>query len=637
MNDLNNSLIGSFFYNKRRFFYISVSIFLLVFILIQGSYLIIKLSDTYQEKIDYIDISKSHLHNFEQFILDKNLELDLSITLANYFFVDTKTNKIDKVTSIKSQFYTNKDIEEAIKIANKKGEYFKYKYTPNNDIELLYFRKIDDSTIIGYNKNHPFVTDSFTFNEFLKWAYANLKSFFMFNAFLFLFLFACFYRIFLYMRFKIIENMLKLRRANNILKQQSNIISQGIFWDSITDLPSRFSLENDLKIIEYPKIIILEIDDFDNTTDYYGNEIASGVLKKITDILVKYCKTRGLLPYKYSHDRFVILENSEDEYIDVQTYEEIAIDLVNQFKNFSVSIKNRYGDDEEIDIFCTIGFCVETKDCLKKALLALEKAKYDKKDYLCYYKNLNLTKQYLERIEYANLIKKAIIDNQVIPYFQPIFDRNKKIVKYESLARIVSEEQGVILPGIFLENSKHIHKYSQIIKKLFSICFKHLTENKNLHLSLNISYSEMIDGDVSVFIIEELIRLRIAKQITFEILEKESLKEPERIIEFIHKIRNLGAKIAIDDFGTGYSNFAYILQIKPDYIKIDGSIVKFIDVDENSLIMLKAIVAFCKKLNIKTVAEFIYSKAVFDICLEAGIDEFQGFYLAQSSDKFLEN
>ena len=88
----------------------------------------------------------------------------------------------------------------------------------------------------------------------------------------------------------------------------------------------------------------------------------------------------------------------------------------------------------------------------------------------------------------------------------------------------------------------------------------------------------------------------------------------------------MGCKIAIDDFGSGYSNFAYLVKLKPDYIKIDGSLVKNIDIDKNSLLIVKTINDFTHSLGFKTVAEYVHSKEVFDILKEIGIDEYQGFH-----------
>jgi diguanylate cyclase/phosphodiesterase len=95
----------------------------------------------------------------------------------------------------------------------------------------------------------------------------------------------------------------------------------------------------------------------------------------------------------------------------------------------------------------------------------------------------------------------------------------------------------------------------------------------------------------------------------------------------------MGAMIAIDDFGSGYSNFSYIIKIKPDYVKIDGSIIKDIDINKDSYAIASAIVAFAKDLGIKTIAEYVHSKEIFNVCKEIGIDEFQGFYLGLPSKK----
>ncbi|MCK4795930.1 MAG: EAL domain-containing protein, partial [Spirochaetes bacterium] len=84
-----------------------------------------------------------------------------------------------------------------------------------------------------------------------------------------------------------------------------------------------------------------------------------------------------------------------------------------------------------------------------------------------------------------------------------------------------------------------------------------------------------------------------------------------------------------DDFGTGYSNFNYILRMNVDYIKIDASLIKNIDTDKSSQIITETIVDFTKKLNIKTIAEFVHSKNVYNKVKKLEIDYSQGFYLGK--------
>jgi EAL domain-containing protein (putative c-di-GMP-specific phosphodiesterase class I) len=108
------------------------------------------------------------------------------------------------------------------------------------------------------------------------------------------------------------------------------------------------------------------------------------------------------------------------------------------------------------------------------------------------------------------------------------------------------------------------------------------------------------------------------------------LRDYTLLEDFIMKYRNQGIQIAIDDFGTGYSNFAHILKIRPNYIKIDGSLIKNINTDKSSYELVRSIIDFSKALNIKIIAEFVHSADVYDITvLELGVDEFQGFYLGE--------
>jgi len=94
-------------------------------------------------------------------------------------------------------------------------------------------------------------------------------------------------------------------------------------------------------------------------------------------------------------------------------------------------------------------------------------------------------------------------------------------------------------------------------------------------------------------------------------------------------MKALGCRIAIDDFGTGYSNFAYLMQLNVDFIKIDGSLIKSIDHDLNSQIISHTIMDFAKQLDLKTVAEFIHNEEVMVYTQNMGIDFLQGFHLGE--------
>ena len=132
----------------------------------------------------------------------------------------------------------------------------------------------------------------------------------------------------------------------------------------------------------------------------------------------------------------------------------------------------------------------------------------------------------------------------------------------------------------------------------------------------------------------EKLKFEDRNRLVFEILESENLSDYDFLEEFVLKYKKLGVKIAIDDFGSGYSNFIRIIRLKPDYLKIDGSLIKNIDKDNNSYEIVKSIIAFSKTLNIRTIAEYVHSEEIFNLLLELGVDEFQGYYFGKPDEDF---
>ena len=154
--------------------------------------------------------------------------------------------------------------------------------------------------------------------------------------------------------------------------------------------------------------------------------------------------------------------------------------------------------------------------------------------------------------------------------------------------------------------------------------------------SINLSFKDILNYEFIDYLdnILEKLKFEDRNRLVFEILESENLSDYDFLEEFVLKYKKLGVKIAIDDFGSGYSNFIRIIRLKPDYLKIDGSLIKNIDKDNNSYEIVKSIIAFSKTLNIRTIAEYVHSEEIFNLLLELGVDEFQGYYFGKPDEDF---
>lgn len=406
------------------------------------------------------------------------------------------------------------------------------------------------------------------------------------------------------------------------LEIENRSLKNMLYVDSLTGLPNILSYNEEIKEITNPKTIIVDIDAFSEINEYYGRDVGDFVLQKISKIIKAYADNENMKTYRIGSDEFLLLGSGG---LDIEKYERVAKEMVTLLKTNEIIIPEI---NERIVLDATIGFCLENEDTFNKAVIALEHAKKGQRDFACYLHGMENKSEYEDKLKYAKLLKGALDNDKIIPYYQPILDRDGNIFKYETLARVEDEEGKVISPGFFMSTSKKVRLYSLMTKQIIDKSFREISKTDK-SISINLLARDMMDGDISNYIMEKIKEYRIEKQIVFEILEDESIENQTRVENFIDKAKRIGVRIAIDDFGTGYSNFSYLMKLKPDYLKIDGSIIKNIDKDRNSEAIVEAIISFAKTLHVKTIAEFIHSKEVYDKCYELGIDEFQGFYLGE--------
>jgi len=225
------------------------------------------------------------------------------------------------------------------------------------------------------------------------------------------------------------------------------------------------------------------------------------------------------------------------------------------------------------------------------------------------------------------LIKNALSDNSIIPFLQPIIHTSdESINKFESLMRIPDENGNIIYPVYpIIQTSKKIHLYTELMRQMILKTFD-IFRDLEYSFSINISYEDISDSQFSEFLKTHLQTFPNPHRVIFEILETDIITDFEVVLSFIEHIKSFGCQIAIDDFGSGYSSMENILKLKPDYIKIDGSLIKEIDTSIESYTVVKSIITMAKELNSKTIAEFVHNKAVYQILKKLEVDYLQGYY-----------
>ncbi len=416
----------------------------------------------------------------------------------------------------------------------------------------------------------------------------------------------------------------EIEKENTILeervKERTMELERRLYIDHMTELHNRYALVEDLERQKLGALILIDVDRFQFINDLYGTQIGNEVIKRLAQWLKKFVQPYGYRLYRASGDEFAI-GIKRDEHRE-RTFFEIFESKITDVKFYFSQI------EDEIDVDLSVGVACGGKNLLSDADIALKQAKKSHKRILFYTESTDTVSQMQDLLRYKRLIKDAIAENRVVAVFQPIVDVSGHILKYETLMRLKTIEKDtevLLTPYHFLEIAEQTKLYPLLSREILSQAL-HVLEREPVTLSVNLTYRDILDRELDHYLYRRIERGDLGERLIFEIVENEQITDYGAVRDFLKKYRTLGVRIAIDDFGSGYSNFEHIMQIAPDYIKIDGSLVKKIDSESQAKLMVEAIVHFCKKLGICVIAEYVHNEAVFEILRKMGVGEFQGYY-----------
>ena len=409
-----------------------------------------------------------------------------------------------------------------------------------------------------------------------------------------------------------ITKIIKIEKENENLKNNLLKIieekNRELLTDPITNIGNIAKMNMELNDETKYFVVLTDINRFKKINSAFGFEFGNRVLKETADKLKPFSDKI----YRIGSDQFIlILENVKD-------FEKIKHSLENtkiDFNEFPViitySIVSFFSDGKNV-----INNITKVTDYLKENSLANSAIFLDEEKL----------KKASDKNKKLSFILKLLKENKVEPFFQPIIEiKSKKAVKYEVLARIVDEDK-IYNPFEFIEDIKKAGLIHELTKQIFT---KSLHKAKTTPLSINITDMDLNHCELIEFIIKETKRNNIPPQnITLEILEDISTFNKTNMNN-LKKLQKAGFKIAIDDFGSGYSNFERILQISPDYIKIDGKFIQNLPGDSNSNKIVMSINILAHSLGSEVIAEFVENENILTAIEEMGIEYAQGYHFSK--------
>jgi diguanylate cyclase (GGDEF)-like protein len=395
------------------------------------------------------------------------------------------------------------------------------------------------------------------------------------------------------------------------------------YHDVLTGLPNRVKLLENIHTIAPTGLLLLDIKGFSTINDFYGMHIGDKVLLAITHFLETLIEDDNRF-YKISADQFIYLETQE-EVINHEFDEKKVRLMMSTIENTPIHVEIENDSSIDINIYVSVVLIsnVTSDKILELADMTLHYAKDTRQAFLEYSPDLKLTEKFEKDLAGVNMVKKALEEDRLIAYFQPIIKSYGN--SFECLVRIQDGDR-VISPFFFLDAVTKTKYYSQLTQRMIEKSFQYFS-GKDVTFSINLSFDDIEDLELVTFLKNKMKKYGVEKQLILEILESENILDFTLIRDFIHSMQSLGVQIAIDDFGSGYSNFTYLLELRPNYIKIDGSLIKEIATSDDSYILVRTITNLAHELGIKVIAEYIENEAIYNKAKRLYIDGYQGYFL----------
>jgi len=428
--------------------------------------------------------------------------------------------------------------------------------------------------------------------------------------------------------------------ARDITERKKNIatIEYKTNYDQLTNLPNRRYLLNSLLSKSSPlstsqngiTLLSIDIDRFKEINVSLGQEVGDSVLQKTALRLNKIIDhAENELLARLEGDEFIIMLPNTD----TEKAHDIAA-MIKQLISKPLSINSNI-----IIIDCSIGIANYPQHTSDKSKLieyvesAMYYAKANNLGIDIY--NPEIQKKSSDRLQLITDLRKALYNNQITPYYQPIININKpNEIRVETLARWKHKKQGFISPEIFIQLAEEVGIINDLTNKIINNSIAECSDllNKNIitKLSINISAYCMTNPDIIDELITALAKSKVpAKSIVLEITESAMMSSLEITNTIIKKLYQSGITFAIDDFGTGHSSLAKLKQLPLSELKIDKSFVLDITTNANDAAIAKASIEMAHALDLEVVAEGIENEESWNILKTMGCDYAQGFWMAR--------
>jgi diguanylate cyclase (GGDEF)-like protein len=376
--------------------------------------------------------------------------------------------------------------------------------------------------------------------------------------------------------------------------------------------------------------MLIGIDHLARINDAFGFDVADAVISEVA-LRIRARLRGGDVLGRFSGNKFgLILRNCtvEDMNIAAERFLACVRDDVVPTRSGPVSVTASVG------AVSVPRYARSTDEAINRAAETLDGAKRRRAGSFSVWRpNVERDAQRKVNIRVTDEIVTALNERRIVTAFEPVVDaRSRQVAFHECLIRMEQPDGRVLLAPDIVPVAERLGLIRLVDHRVLELVVAELAASPGVELSLNISPDTTMDPDWWASI-ESLMRAHpgVAERLIVEITETVAIQDIDDLRGFVTRLKNFGSRIAIDDFGAGYTSFRNLRKLDVDIVKIDGAFVQNIARSPDDRAFVQTLIDLARRLQIKTVAEWVQDEESASLLRDWGCDYIQGRLIGLAS------
>jgi diguanylate cyclase (GGDEF)-like protein len=379
-------------------------------------------------------------------------------------------------------------------------------------------------------------------------------------------------------------------------------------------------------------LLFIDLDNFKDLNDTRGHDVGDVLLRQVA-LRLKACVREADTVARFGGDEFVVLlQDLEGTLSDAGLQAELVAKKILLQLNAPYALAGgAHHSTPSIGVVLIHGQRQSVDELLKQADLAMYEAKSAGRNTLRFF-DPAMQSMVAERTELESDLRAGLQRGELLLYYQPVVDADRRVVGAEALLRWQHPQRGMVSPMQFVPLAEQTGLIIPLGEWVLQTACAQLAawarspHSAHMTLAVNVSARQFRSPEFVIQVQNALLQNGAdPRLLKLELTESLLLTDSQEAIMKMSALRSLGVRFALDDFGTGYSSLSYLKMLPLQQLKIDQSFVRDVLTDANDAAIASTVLALGRSLGFDVVAEGVETEGQRRFLLNQGCVLFQGY------------